>query len=109
MTIKRISGRALQALRLRLWTENPKCAMCGKVTVYPSGFELDHKVALINGGTNEDSNLEILCPSPCHELKTDKDLGHTSKQQIGLDGWPCERTESQAKHARWRRAEKGKR
>ena len=80
--------------------------MCGKVTVYPSGFELDHKVALINGGTNDDDNLQILDVG-CHLAKTDKDLGHTTKQQVGIDGWVVERTDVQVRHARWRRAAKG--
>ena len=78
--VKRISGRALQALRLRIWLINPHCAMCGHLTKYdhPSTFDLDHVLALDNGGDNADSNMQILCngPDECHEIKTAHDLGH---------------------------------
>lgn len=87
--VKRITGRALQALRLRIWTVNPRCAMCGRVTEYgpPSTFDLDHIVAIDNQGTNEDSNLQILCNGvgQCHEIKTAHDLGHT--KAIRRKGW----------------------
>lgn len=61
--------------------------MCGKVTAYPSGFDLDHVTALDNGGNNDDSNMQILCngPAGCHEIKTAHDLGHT--KAIKRKGW----------------------
>lgn len=105
-TTKRITGRALQALRLRIWSANPCCAMCKRITAYPAGFELDHIVALTNGGTNEDGNLQVLC-FPCHEIKTAADIGYTPKTETGLDGWPVERTQAQSSTARWKRAERG--
>lgn len=79
----RLRGRKAQARRLRLWTQNPCCAMCGRLTDWPHGFEADHKVPLSQGGRDDDSNLQILCvhnaadgtKTGCHELKTDKDLG----------------------------------
>jgi len=74
----RITGRALQTLRFRIWVDNPCCAMCGRVVVYPNGFDLDHIVALDNGGSNDDSNYQVLCNGPdgCHALKTAADLGY---------------------------------
>ena len=36
-------------------------------------YELDHKTALGNGGSNELSNAQALC-SPCHGLKTHREL-----------------------------------
>lgn len=107
-TTKRITGRALQALRLRIWSANPCCAMCGHITAYPAGFELDHITALTNGGTNEDSNYQIL-DHACHEVKTAADLGYTPAQAIGLDGFPIEQPQHKASTARWKRAAKGKR
>lgn len=111
-TTKRISGRALQALRLRIWSANPCCAMCGRLTVmlydHPDAFELDHITALTNQGTNEDTNLQILCRLPCHELKTAADLGYTPAQAIGLDGFPIEQPQHRASTARWKRASQGK-
>jgi 5-methylcytosine-specific restriction endonuclease McrA len=34
-----------------------------------SGFEIDHIVEVTHGGTNELSNLQMLCPC-CHSVKT---------------------------------------
>lgn len=71
-----------------MWTANPYCALCGRLVDFPNGFELDHRIALVNGGSDEDDNLQVLCTHPCHEDKTRRDLGQVVKQQIGLDGWP---------------------
>lgn len=62
---KRITGRALQARRLRLWTDNPHCAACGRPTDITRGpnlqFELDHRVRLADGGDDTDENSQLLC------------------------------------------------
>lgn len=72
----RITGWKLQARRKRLWTANPCCAMCGRLTEYPHGFELDHRVALCNGGEDTDDNCQILCcgEDGCHRKKTRDDM-----------------------------------
>ena len=74
---KRMSGRRLQNARYLMWRQDPHCKGCGKLVRYPCGFELDHIVALVNGGTDEADNLQILCKGPgsCHEAKTREDLG----------------------------------
>lgn len=74
----RITGRRLQATRLRIWSRDPRCAMCRALVEYPSGFELDHKVPLFKGGPDRDENMQVLCP-PCHQIKTEKDLGYKPK------------------------------
>ncbi len=53
--------------------------------------QLDHIVALTNGGTNDDSNREGLCDE-CTKAKTARDLGHEQRprRQIGADGFPIE-------------------
>lgn len=74
---KRIAGRMLQVRRLRLWSACPYCAGCGKLTEFPQGFELDHKVPLHQGGPDTDGNCQILCAGPdgCHAAKTVSDMG----------------------------------
>jgi len=53
---------------------NGKCAICGcRVTV----ANYDHKTALINGGENRESNLQLLC-LPHHKVKTRADVAEKS-------------------------------
>ena len=91
--MERITGRRLQARRLRIWARNPHCATCGELTDLAQGtarpFELDHIVALVNGGQDTEDNLQVLCVE-CHEGKTRRDMGRREKVQIGVDGWPVE-------------------
>ena len=79
---KRITGRALQARRLRIWSENPYCVDCGALTGYPGGFELDHIVALVNGGQDVDSNCAVRCLA-CHAVKTAMDMQQAG-QRAGM-------------------------
>ena len=72
------------------------CAMC-KVS---AATELDHIVALANGGTNDEDNLQGLCAA-CHEIKTTADLGHKPRVTTGIDGWPVDAVPV---GPRWRRA-----
>lgn len=44
-----------------------KCGSCN--STLDETYEVDHKVALFNGGSNDMSNLVALCPH-CHRLKT---------------------------------------
>lgn len=74
----RTAGRSLQARRMRIWSRDPHCAMCGRLVAYPHGFELDHKVPLFQGGEDTDANCQILCVGydeagrkvGCHAEKT---------------------------------------
>ena len=72
---RRMTGRALQARRLRIWSRNPHCADCGRLVAMHE-FELDHKVALVNGGGDADDNCQVLCTGAdgCHGRKTARDL-----------------------------------
>lgn len=45
-----------------------KCEGCG-ITLQPAEWECDHLVALRDGGTNDITNLRVLC-KPCHQRKT---------------------------------------
>jgi 5-methylcytosine-specific restriction protein A len=84
---KRITGRALQERRLNIWKRKPYCASCGRLVEYPHGFELDHIVALTNGGKDIESNCQVLCVDyvvkageyskvGCHASKTKEDLAY---------------------------------
>jgi 5-methylcytosine-specific restriction protein A len=44
-----------------------KCGQCK--SLLDETYEVDHRVALFNGGTNDESNLVALCPH-CHRKKT---------------------------------------
>lgn len=70
---RRITGRRLQVRRLRIWSADPTCRDCSAVTRYPDGFELDHEVALTNGGEDTDENCRVRCIE-CHRAKTRADL-----------------------------------
>lgn len=82
---RRITGRTLQNRRLRIWSKDPHCAQCGRLVAYPHGFELDHVVALANGGADTDANCQVLCigADGCHDAKTRSDLGQRSRRGEG--------------------------
>jgi len=83
--VQRIRGRALQALRARIFKDNPLCVMCAKAGRVTVATELDHIVALVNGGQNEDANLQGLCKA-CHEDKTRTDLGYRQVARFDAGG-----------------------
>jgi predicted HNH restriction endonuclease len=47
-----------------------KCGDCGRTL--DETYEVDHRLALFKGGSNDMSNLVALCPH-CHRLKTVKE------------------------------------
>lgn len=52
-----------------------ECRRQGKTTV---GSDVDHIVPLEQGGTNEQSNLELLC-EPCHKAKTAREAAQRAR------------------------------
>lgn len=79
---RRITGRALQARRERLWLERGQCcAHCGAMVIHPYGYELDHVIPLYLGGLDVDDNCQLLCSwkdhegkaQGCHVAKTKRD------------------------------------
>ena len=66
----RLRGRRLQALRQYVFSQALyQCAECHRVT---AELELDHRVSLANGGTDNLSNLQALCLT-CHVDKTNRE------------------------------------
>lgn len=88
MPMKRVRGRRLQSLRARLLRSEPRCRECLARGIHRPAVVLDHVVALINGGGNDEANLQGLCVE-CHRLKTARDLGRTERPTIGVDGYPA--------------------
>ena len=81
----RITGRALHTKRWNMWKAKPYCAGCGRLLDWPAGFELDHIKALHQGGTHDETNLQLLCvwygeqgKMGCHVEKT---------REEGSQGW----------------------
>lgn len=50
-----------------------RCQKCTR-KLFPSEWDADHIVAIINGGQNRESNLQVLCNDPCHTKKTREDV-----------------------------------
>lgn len=87
--VERERGYTNQQTRARHFKHNPLCAHCLERGVVREWTQLDHIVALVNGGTNDDSNRQGLCDE-CTKAKTAQDMGHTHRPRpiTGLDGWP---------------------
>jgi 5-methylcytosine-specific restriction protein A len=49
--------------------QGDRCAVCDAAIGESDDFEVDHKVRLVDGGTDELSNKHVLC-LPCHRAKT---------------------------------------
>jgi hypothetical protein len=45
-----------------------RCKICSRLL--DASFEIDHIVPLFRGGSNDSSNLQALCRSPCHMQKS---------------------------------------
>jgi 5-methylcytosine-specific restriction enzyme A len=83
----RLTGRIGQAQRKRIrerdcyTCQNPKCNRAVNVG------ECDHVVSLDDGGTNDDSNLQLLCIE-CHKNKTAIDRGYKLTTGVDNSGMP---------------------
>lgn len=85
----RITGYAWMRIREQVLRLEPVCYICkikGRATL---ATEVDHVIALINGGSNDIKNLKGIC-QPCHTAKTRKDMGWRDRPEIDVTGWPIE-------------------
>lgn len=55
-----------------------RCAGCGRKLGPADDWDIDHRIAIENGGSDEDSNLHVLCDW-CHDVKTADDHGQAAK------------------------------
>lgn len=61
-------------VKLRVFQQaNGHCQKCTR-KLQPGHWECDHAIAIINGGENRESNLQVLCDVPCHSGKTKQDV-----------------------------------
>lgn len=57
-----------------------RCAECTR-KLRPGHYEMDHTIALTNGGGHRESNLRPLCLDPCHTDKTRADIKQKAKAE----------------------------
>lgn len=80
-----VSGHQASKQRTRIRIrDNYTCRMCSRAVAVGN---VDHIIALVNGGTDTDDNLQLLC-IPCHDDKTRVDMGYTIKTGSTVDGLP---------------------
>jgi 5-methylcytosine-specific restriction protein A len=85
MKTARLSGRRWLAIRARVLTAKPLCIACQAKNRINPAREVDHVVALVNGGTDALENLQGLCLE-CHADKTRADLGQAERVQFDSSG-----------------------
>lgn len=68
----RLRGRTLQIRNTRIARRDTyTCQICGRVADRGEG-EVDHRIPLAQGGSDESNNLQWLCIE-CHRAKTDRE------------------------------------
>lgn len=87
--VERLRGRAAVEQRARRLAAEPLCRKCKAKGIVRAATVPDHVIALVNGGTDEDSNIQCLCRWH-HEAKTRDDLGRRQRTAVSVDGWPSD-------------------
>ncbi len=83
----RTRGERWMKIRARHLRLHPLCCPCLASGVVTEAREVDHKLPLFKGGTDDSDNLQSLCVA-CHKTKTAIDLDRVVRPEFGLDGWP---------------------
>lgn len=66
-------------VRVRLFLlADGHCANCSRKLHAGDEWQADHTIALVNGGANRESNLQVLC-GWCHKPKTVFDVGEKAR------------------------------
>jgi 5-methylcytosine-specific restriction protein A len=84
--VNRLRGRHLDDARARIKALRPYCPHCRAEGRIDLGKELDHITPLFRGGSNADSNLQLLCVHH-HRLKTARERG-ALQRGCDADGVP---------------------
>lgn len=66
----RLRGRAGVERRAKWLAMHPICVQCEAHGITKMAEVVDHKVPLWKGGADDDTNLQSLCQTPCHDEKT---------------------------------------
>ena len=67
---ERVRGSAWMRIRARVLRAEPRCVLCLAAGRLAAAVEVDHRMPLARGGTDDDTNLQGLCRR-CHKEKTD--------------------------------------
>jgi len=73
-----IQARKMSQTRARriLARQGGHCAACGKLM---GEFHIDHIIPIALGGADDDGNVEAICATPCHAIKTKADVKAIAK------------------------------
>lgn len=74
-------GRRWMRIRAQVLAEEPLCRLGLAQGRVEASEEVDHIVALEDGGTDDRENLQGIC-GDCHKVK------HGATPRVGADGWP---------------------
>ena len=58
--------------------DNGLCVLCQAIGKVSLGREVDHRIPLWAGGSDDDENKQTLC-YPCHEAKTAREAAQRGK------------------------------
>ena len=91
--------RAPGKVRQRIFDRDNRCHLCGCEIQTAQKWDLDHVVALINGGENREANLRP-AHRKCHKDKTARDVAEKAKvaairqKHLGIKSAPVKKIQS---------------
>lgn len=82
-TVKRLRGSRLMARNARIKARYPLCPLCEAKGIIRESDEVDHRVPLIAGGADDETNLWALCHD-CHAAKTAEENRRRTRGEVPL-------------------------